>query len=311
MKFYYKLSTRTESGKRLRKFNSQAILALRRADAYAKRMGAIAYHSSNDAFAGGVEFLVFDKEPNLAIWRAATKVDGEVLYEPNVKIDTGVKMVNKNQLPTDEPDCIYNRNKLLSWSDVKPHYSLATWAKTANIYRATTMSETELWTEVNKRMKDRNFISYIRFSDMPSPDLLKKAPRRSTEKKPTVRLVRPSVKVASRAVTAEQQRMALPVMSFSSLMDILTAGATDETSKCNTTPIFFEWEKVWYIGVDVPCDGNPDMELIDANAFTFALNTKKRVLAREAAEFDEFCKEEKAEAERNKALKAEVRKLKR
>ena len=309
MKYYYKLPVLSETGKQLRKFNSQAILALRRADAYAKRMGAVAYHSSNDAFAGGVAFLIFEKEPNPAVFRVATKIDDELCYEPNVKLDSGVVVVKKNELPKDEPDCLYDRSKLLSWADVRDRYSLATWAKTANITDAEKMTEDALREEITKRMKDRNFISYLRISDIPAPDLVQSHQLRKGGRA-HLRAVRPSVKVASRAVTAERQRMALPIMSISSLLDILTGGNTTVAAECGTTPIFFEWKRNWYIGVDVPCDANKDMQLIESTAFTFMLNTKKQTLAREAADFDEYCKEEKAERERLIAEKKEIDRLK-
>ena len=309
MKYYYKLPALSETGKRLRKFNSQAILALRRADAYAKRMGAVAYHSSNDAFAGGVAFLIFEKEPNPAVFRVATKIDDELCYEPNVKLDSGVVVVKKNELPKDEPDCLYDRSKLLSWADVRDRYSLATWAKTANITDADKMTEDALREEITKRMKDRNFISYLRISDLPAPDLVQSHQLRKGGRA-HLRAVRPSVKVASRAVTAERQRMALPIMSISSLLDILTGGNTIVAAECGTTPIFFEWKRNWYIGIDVPCDDNKDMQLIESSAFTFMLNTKKQTLAREAADFDEYCKEEKAERERLIAEKKEIDRLK-
>lgn len=309
MKYYYKLPALSETGKRLRKFNSQAILALRRADAYAKRMGAVAYHSSNDAFAGGVAFLIFEKEPNPTVFRVATKIDDELCYEPNVKLDSGVVVVKKNELPKDDPDCLYDRSKLLSWADVCDRYSLATWAQTANITDADKMTEDALREEITKRMKDRNFISYLRISDMPAPDLVQSRQLRKGARV-HLRAVRPSVKVASRAVTAERQRMALPIMSISSLLDILTGGNTTVAAECGTTPIFFEWQRNWYIGVDVPCDDNKDMQLIESSAFTFMLNTKKQTLAREAADFDEYCKEEKAERERLIAEKKEIDRLK-
>lgn len=309
MKYYYKLPALSETGKRLRKFNSQAILALRRADAYAKRMGAVAYHSSNDAFAGGVAFLIFEKEPNPTVFRVATKIDDELCYEPNVKLDSGVVVVKKNELPKDEPDCLYDRSKLLSWADVCDRYSLATWAQTANITDADKMTEDALREEITKRMKDRNFISYLRISDMPAPDLVQSRQLRKGARV-HLRAVRPSVKVASRAVTADRQRMALPIMSISSLLDILTGGNTTVAAECGTTPIFFEWQRNWYIGVDVPCDDNKDMQLIESSAFTFMLNTKKQTLAREAADFDEYCKEEKAERERLIAEKKEIDRLK-
>lgn len=309
MKYYYKLPVLSETGKRLRKFNSQAILALRRADAYAKRMGAVAYHSSNDAFAGGVAFLIFEKEPNLTVFRVATKIDDELCYEPNVKLDSGVVVVKKNELPKDEPDCLYDRSKLLSWTDVRDRYSLATWAQTANITDADKMTEDALREEITKRMKERNFIYYLRISDMPAPDLVQSRQLRKGARV-HLRAVRPSVKVASRAVTAERQRMALPIMSISSLLDILTGGTTTVAAECGTTPIFFEWKRNWYIGVDVPCDDNKDMQLIESAAFTFMLNTKKQTLAREAADFDEYCKEEKAERERLIAEKKEIDRLK-
>ena len=309
MKYYYKLPVLSETGKRLRKFNSQAILALRRADAYAKRMGAVAYHSSNEAFAGGVAFLIFEKEPNPAVFRVATKIDDELCYEPNVKLDSGVVVVKKNELPKDEPDCLYDRSKLLSWTDVRDRYSLATWTKTANINDADKMTEDVLREEITKRMKDRNFISYLRISDMPAPDLVQSRQLRNGSRV-HLRAVRPSVKVVSRAVTAERQRMALPIMSISSLLDILTGGNTIVAAECGTTPIFFEWKRNWYIGVDVPCDANKDMQLIESSAFTFMLNTKKQTLAREAADFDEYCKEEKAERERLIAEKKEIDRLK-
>lgn len=309
MKYYYKLPVLSETGKRLRKFNSQAILALRRADAYAKRMGAVAYYSSNVAFAGGVAFLIFEKEPNPAVFRVATKIDDELCYEPNVKLDSGVVVVKKNELPKDEPDCLYDRSKLLSWTDVRDRYSLATWAQTANINDAEKMTEDALREEITMRMKDRNFISYLRILDMPAPDLVQSHQLRKGARV-HLRAVRPSVKVASRAVTAERQRMALPIMSISSLLDILTGGNTTVAAECGTTPIFFEWKRNWYIGVDVPCDDNKDMQLIESSAFTFMLNTKKQTLAREAADFDEYCKEEKAERERLIAEKKEIDRLK-
>ena len=271
--------------------------------------GAVAYHSSNDAFAGGVTFLIFEKEPNPTVFRVATKIDDELCYEPNVKLDSGVVVVKKNELPKDEPDCLYDRSKLLSWADVRDRYSLATWAKTANITDADKMTEDALREEITKRMKDRNFISYLRISDMPAPDLVQSRQLRKGSRV-HLRAVRPSVKVASRAVTAERQRMALPIMSISSLLDILTGGNTTVAAECGTTPIFFEWQRNWYIGVDVPCDDNKDMQLIESAAFTFMLNTKKQTLAREAADFDEYCKEEKAERERLIAEKKEIDRLK-
>ena len=186
---------------------------------------------------------------------------------------------------------------------------MATWAKTANITDAEKMTEDALREEITKRMKDRNFISYLRISDIPAPDLVQSHQLRKGGRA-HLRAVRPSVKVASRAVTAERQRMALPIMSISSLLDVLTGGNTTVAAECGTTPIFFEWKRNWYIGVDVPCDANKDMQLIESTAFTFMLNTKKQTLAREAADFDEYCKEEKAERERLIAEKKEIDRLK-
>ena len=108
---YYKLLQESATGRKLAAFWQACIKVERRAEAYAKSMGAQYYYSDPKYFAGGVACVGFaDKvQPNLKMWREAGEVDGQMQYVPNVdKHVEWVEVPDAQKMPQNTFDCIYN-----------------------------------------------------------------------------------------------------------------------------------------------------------------------------------------------------------
>lgn len=109
---YYKCGRDSATGKLLAKFWSQAIKASRKAEAYAKSMGAKAYIQPVQYFEGGVEYLEFDKEPDPEVWRRKDFGDF-VAYEPNCRAVNGLLPVDDARfVPSDTWNRIYSKDTI-------------------------------------------------------------------------------------------------------------------------------------------------------------------------------------------------------
>lgn len=108
---FYKLLQESPTGRQLAAFWQACIKVERRAEAYAKSMGAQYYFSDPKYFAGGVACVGFaDKvQPNLKMWREAGEIDGQMQYVPNVdKHVEWVEVPNAEQMPQNSFDRLFH-----------------------------------------------------------------------------------------------------------------------------------------------------------------------------------------------------------
>ena len=84
--YYYKTSEASATGKALAAFWSACRKAEKRAEVYARRMGAVEFFFSPQAFTGGVEWLVFENPDKVDVerWKEGEPIDGVRVWKPNV-----------------------------------------------------------------------------------------------------------------------------------------------------------------------------------------------------------------------------------
>lgn len=273
---YFTIPFKSEAGRQLQAFFNTARIAERAAERYAASMGAVAFHSDPNSFAGGVSYLEFEKEPDLAVWRPALKIEERMCYEPNCRIETDVIRVVENFRPSDTKDTIFGR-KTLKWDDVRREKTLKEWAVIAGV-KAGEYREKELRTIVYERLKDCLFLRVLRIKDFTIGS-------------------RPRSRKLSRAVVAERKRLQLPVVFTEDLYSILHVQDLDLAAQDDSTPVFFHYKDKWFIGCNRPCS-LPYMEVIDAKEFNVTANTAQREIAeRKQEEEDKMLDELKEQAE--------------
>lgn len=85
-KYYYKTAEDSATGKQIAIFWNECMKVEKKADAYARRMGAEEFFFSPEGFTGGVEWLVFahPERVNKERWKEGEPIDGTRVWKPNV-----------------------------------------------------------------------------------------------------------------------------------------------------------------------------------------------------------------------------------
>lgn len=111
-KYYYRFPSECKEGRALRSFHHACQKADQEAEKYAKKVGALAYYNSQEAFAGGVSCVSF-KDPktvNVNIWRFVGERDNEKLFMPNVNDTVGKKpLEHGKKTPKNSANRVYSQ----------------------------------------------------------------------------------------------------------------------------------------------------------------------------------------------------------
>lgn len=253
--YYYACKKTSVVGRRLLSFLHRAIKADERAEAYAKKFGASSYVQPPQFFAGGVDFLEFDKEPDTKVWRKRiTTPDGIDEYEPNCMVRSDLLMVDHGNF---KPSDTWNRAYLgshLTWLQVRDKKTLQEWAALVG-YELTDDKEWDV-RNVDSLLSDKFFFPYLEyFGDQPSRDG-KAIPQ-------TLR----------KAIRAERERQRLPVVDAQELFLLLNMqmDVADDNKKASpvsvVTPVFFLQGDNFYIRSRMPCkvDGLEQTNVVEFN----------------------------------------------
>lgn len=268
MERYYKCAEDSQVGVRLGEFWRKALHAARKAEAYAKRMGAVSYIQPVQFFEGGVDFLEFDKAPDAEVWRKKELGDA-VVYEPNCTANAGVMILPKdNFIPADGFDKIYNKEHY-TWEQVSQSHPLEYWSLIVGY--ALTGDKEKDWDAINAQMRGKYFVTYIQFT----------GDQKQRRGKVPVSL--------RKAIRAEKMRMSLPVVTVEELFSILsfqmpdTKAGVSKLSRSLATPVFFIYDATYYIKAWGVCVADGLVEISKA-----LFNVKKNAALEEADETDEW-----------------------
>ncbi len=253
--YYYTCKKTSIVGRRLLSFLRRAIKADERAEAYAKKFGASSYVQPPQFFAGGVDFLEFDKVPDTKVWRKRiTTPDGIDEYEPNCMVRSDIHIVNDERFtPSDTWQRAYLRQRL-SWQQVRDKKPLQEWAAIVG-YGLTKEHDRDV-RHLDTLLSDKCFIPYLEyFGDQPSRD--GKAIPQSLRK----------------AIRAEHERQRLPVVDAQELFLLLNMqmDVAYDNKKASpvsvVTPVFFLQGDNFYIGSRMPCkaDGLEPTNVVEFN----------------------------------------------
>lgn len=278
-RFYYRFDASSELGKKFRSFWNECNKAERAAEVFAKKVGAAAYYSSPEAFAGGVACVAFEPgKVNEKMWRSVGHSDeGEELFEPNVKQRNSVLVLpRKGFRPSDTATRIYNK-RLSAWTAVRQLLPLAEWAKQAGIAMPDDTQDKaameEVEQELNLKMEHEAFCRYI---ELYRDDEIPADPTHPHRKTPLY---------ISQSIRIERERMLLPVVRMESLYQLMQADLSGDQSEDgnpkvvnNVTPTFFEWAGKYYIGMEYPCRAE-ELEEVAESAYRMKLTTLRQTEA--------------------------------
>lgn len=243
MRHYYKIPLSSATGKKLRQFHHSAIKAADAAEKYAARWGALSYIGTFEAFEGGVEYLEFAKAPDPMIWRKAG-----------------------HEWDADAREFIYQ---------YEPRVLERT--GTQVLPKGTTPSNS--WNRiympgVAKVLKDQNGndVWQFRFLEWYGDD------EQYTTSRAGKRI---ESKALRRAIRAERERRALPLVSVQDLAAIIgMRPELDVNGKKKRfvemeTPTFFIVYDYYYISTPAECVC-PDATPVEQRTYTFMQGTAKR-----------------------------------
>lgn len=252
--YYYTSRKTSVMGRRLCSFLKKALRADGRAEKYAKMFGASSYVQPPQFFAGGVDFLEFDKVPDPAVWRKRfTTLDGIDEYEPNCMVRSDLLIVDDEHfMPSDTWCRTYSHERLL-WSQVRDKKPTFGWA--AEINYALTGEKNRDGRYIDTFMADKFFFPYLEyFGDQPS--------KNGNSIPQTLR----------KAICAEKERQRLPVVDAQELFLLLDMQfKEDDIKKASpvsvVTPVFFLERDKFYIRSRVPCkaDGLEHTNVVEFN----------------------------------------------
>ena len=272
-KYYYEFPFDSKEGRALAKFHHACVNAERMAEKYAKGMGAVSYYTSPHYFTGGVEYLVFadPQKVNTDIWRLANKTkDGEQWWEPNVEKVAGCVKARENFTPSDVAGRTYSKRPS-TWDEVRRTYTLDEWLAFIGFK---TSGDKEIDSKaIVGLLGDKQFYKYIDIIPNAAPVAGRKRSRDG-----------------SKAVTAEQERMKLPVVRTEDFYQIVhahnVAAENEKEGKPlkvdESTPVFFAHAGKWNIGLDrlIDCGDYDGFAEITAGMFTARKNFMLRELNR-------------------------------
>ena len=239
--FYYFCDEHSRVGRKLRSFWREAVHADEMADKYARKYGASSYVQPPQFFAGGVDFLEFDSQPDTEVWRKrVTTPEGIDEYEPNCMVRSELLMVSDRRFrPSDTWNTTFSR-EYLTWEQAKPQKTLQQWATLAGI--KTTDDRDHDVAAVNQAFASMLFVPYLEFFGDQTGWRGKTIPQ-------TLR----------RAIRAEKDRLALPVVHSEKLFALLEMEmpADKDAKKAFLqnagTPIFFIQGETFFIRASQPC----------------------------------------------------------
>ena len=270
-RFYYQFLASSPLGKKFFKFHHQCVNADEAAENYARKMGAKAWYSDPNAFAGGVNCLEFDEQKvDKQMWRPVDVIEGRQCYEPAVSVVAGAVMIDDKERfrPSDTRIRTYAKQPC-RWEQVRQFYTMRQWAAMIG-YQLTGNKEADGQAIID-RMKNQKFLQFMEFYG-------EQRPSRPKENK--------IARAFRRAVRAEQQRMRLPVVPVQALYDLLhgvspVCSDTIATENENpSTPTFFLFGETYYVSVSRPCQ-HQDLQAITKEIFVYKANMLKLQIKRQ------------------------------
>jgi len=263
-KYFYRLDSSTEVGKKFRRLWNECIKADRAAEVFTKKAGAKTWYPDDAAFAGGVACVSFETEVNKKLWRSLGKdADGLEQWEPAVSRRGDVMVLpRKDFRPSDTATRVFER-RVLPWAMVRHLHTQDEWAEMTGI------KLTGDKTADAKRMDDvMSHLSFMRYVELYRDDFEKKDDR--------VRMpyyVRESIRI-------ERARLLLPVVKTEQIYRLLQADTAIEAKNPvivqDQAPTFFEYNKRVYIGIDYPCKAD-GLKEIDRKAYIMAKDNLLRM----------------------------------
>lgn len=244
-KHYYRCGALSASGRRLADFSARAHKAALAAEEYAKAHGAVAYVQPVEFCEGGVEYLEFNADPDPKVWRKRV-FGAHALYEPECFVRSGLVALARGCTPEADWRRDYSPDGL-SWSQVRGSRPLADFAALIG-YRPAGVHADD-WLAVERALADKVFFAFAEFyGKQPEPCL-------------------------RRAVEAEKQRRALPVVGFDDLFDAL--GIAADRYRADVAPAFFLAGDAFFIEAASECDG-PDFIPVSKAEFDAASSLLRR-----------------------------------
>lgn len=232
---YYKCTNDSDTGKQIAKFHIMAIEAQDAAERYADKMGASAYIQPVEYFAGGVEFLIFDKAPSSRVWKKR-EIGGGTYYEPNCKCKPGMLILDSQDAKVPDSKRGVRYGKKQPWAAVRNARTLDQWALIIG-YTPTGDIVADRQ-HVERELGGKWFVSMVEYSGN------------------------------KKALDAELARINLPVLETGVFLDAVDA--TDRSPKI--TPTFFLADDTYYIRMtDNECRG-AELEEITEGEFDENLN---------------------------------------
>ena len=236
-KYYYRINKCSDLGKQFRSLWNDCIKAENAQKFYVERMGAKSFTESTMYFTGGVQELIFPADMTIdeRTWQQAGKDSEtqETLWVPNVRKSSGcVISPRRGWKPSHTATRIY-ATRPITWQQARLTYSTQKWAEIAYIQLS---GDSEMdRQQVEESLCNEIFWNYVEIQG--SKDLL---PRQRMPE------------WMRRAVSAERERLLLPVVRVERIYNLLQAEFIDGKTP-SSTPTFFEYGGRYYIGVGCKC----------------------------------------------------------
>lgn len=244
MNRYYKIVADSEIGRQLADFHQRAVDADAAAEAYAVEMGATAYIQPSQYFAGGVEFLEFDKPVSDDLWRVR-ELGGSVLYEPNCQTVLGMMILEKDQpIPENTSNIIYETTRM-RWRDIYTAKPIVFWALLLG-YRLTGDNLAD-WRYIERMLSDKCLVHTLEYIGTPQ------------------------------AVEAERKRVLLPVVETADYYKVFGVWLPD-IIRVSHTPVFFMLEGMYYLSLPVDCSPMASLIPVSKEEFSEAMDTVADVM---------------------------------
>lgn len=236
-RYYYRIDKCSALGKQFRSLWNDCIKAEKAQESFARRIGAKSFTEPTAYFTGGVQELIFPADMTIdeRTWQQAGKDSEtqETLWVPNVRKSSGcVISPRKGWKPSSTATRIYG-TKPMTWQQACLIYTTQKWAEMANIPLSGDAAQDRQ--QVEESLCNEIFWNYVEIQG--SKDLL---PRQRMPE------------WMRRAVSAERERLLLPVVRVERIYKLLQAEFTNGKTP-SSTPTFFEYGGRYYIGVGCKC----------------------------------------------------------
>lgn len=262
MRHYYRVKEKSWMGKNIGHLLSECQEVDRKTKQYVKNMGADDYYAKAGTFEGGIAYLIFseDKKPDERIWRYVSHIGSDVCYEPNCSMVISAAVMSDDKFrPSNTFDTVFDK-KPSTFSEVFGLNPLSHWASIAHYQLHGVSGMRDDLNYLQHYFVKTKFLKYMKFS--PSPKNGK--PTKMTD-------------VVRRAIRAERERYALPVITMQRVLITLMADMSGvEKKQLEFTPMFFPHDGYYYICMQFKCT-DAEAEQINGDAFTVAVNNHKRM----------------------------------